>query len=97
MDWASSMKIKILGRELQLEVTDKIKDDGIYEPYEKKILINKKLSEEFRKRTIVHEELHAVFDLVGLGHSNISDDTIHIIIESVVTYLFSTYDLKRKK
>jgi hypothetical protein len=91
----------VFGRVVQIEIAD-LSDDGNNGEYlstENKIKIDKTLKGEKFKKTLYHEELHALFDRTGIraalgeGASVDLEETICHVVEE---FTFETYNLKRK-
>lgn len=84
-----------MGQEVNLNYI-KMFDDGEYLPDTNAININQDLSQEEKELTLLHEELHVLWDVVGLSHTCISEDLEHIIIESICNHIRQNYRLVRK-
>lgn len=92
----------IFGRSVPIEIADLSEDgnNGEYLSAENKIKLDKNLKGEKFKRTLFHEELHALFDRTGiraaLGESegiDIEEAICHVVEE----FTFESYTLTRKR
>lgn len=89
----------ILGTEIKYEFADLNDYDGIYDPIKKTISINKelKVNELALKTTILHEEGHAMFDILGLNQTSLSLDMQEIIVENFANFIIEHYKLTSRK
>lgn len=73
--------------------------DGMYCYKTKAIYIDKGLSSEEKKQTLIHEMGHAMFHRVSISYTNFNPDLEEIIVNSFGTMIEETFDLrfKRKK
>lgn len=93
-------KNMIFGKHIPVVVLDLSGEnfDGAFSPIDQKIFMDRGLKRDaYRDEVLYHERLHAVWDRLGLGGTDISMDLQEIIVEAFSTYTFETYTLKEKK
>ena len=88
----------IYGQKILYKVKDLEKENlnlyGYYDTNEKTIFINKKLKVDDLKSTILHEEIHAIFDRIGLNQTAHTSDFQEIICESISKFICENYIIK---
>lgn len=106
MDWQNTMKTIILGQEIPVIEEDFGKDPdhvGEFSPANRLIKIHSRLNKKQKKKTLFHEEVHALLDISGitaaLAHATnqlfaeyLDEQLAHAIEE----FVFTNYDIKRK-
>lgn len=90
--------INVLGR--NIKVVYKEIDDrycGLYFNDEGLIEINKKLSKDKAKETLMHEIIHAIFFRSGLDQTGVGHDVQEIICDQVAKVLCENFNFTKKK
>lgn len=70
--------------------------DGEYNTIDKTISINTRLKKEEIPETRLHEEIHAIIDVLGFT-SRISDDVEELLIGNISSWIAKNYRLIEKK
>lgn len=89
--------INVLGR--NIKVVYKEIDDrycGLYFNDEGLIEINKKLSKDKAKETLMHEIIHAIFFRSGLDQTGVGHDVQEIICDQVAKVLCENFNFTKK-
>ena len=94
-------KKTILGRDIKYEFSTLEDHDGCYDPHNFVIKINNELSKKGLEKqllaTILHEEGHALLDLLGFNQTSLSLDMQELIVENYANFLVEHYKLLPRK
>jgi len=84
-------KIKILATEYEVEEVEQIDKYqrllGQIEYIEQKIKIDKNISEDMKKETLIHEILHGTLEKLGLNEINEDEQKVHSIASTMYLVL----------
>ena len=84
-------KIKILATEYEIEEVEQIDKYqrllGQIEYIEQKIKIDKNISEDMKKETLIHEILHGTLEKLGLNEINEDEQKVHSIASTMYLVL----------
>jgi hypothetical protein len=91
-------RIDILGVKHKIKYPKNLKDGGYYSPSDKEIEIDLSTvaNDEDYLKTLIHEGGHGVLYLTGI-HQDITLPQEHAIIDSMITFLFTNFDISLKK
>ena len=89
--------IDIMGVKHKIKHLDTGDKGGFYSPSDKEIEIHKDTRDpEKYLETVLHESLHGVLYVTGI-HQDISLAQEHVIIDSVITFLMTNFNIEFKK
>lgn len=83
-------KVKYINRDLGIET------DGEYLTTTKEIYINTRLPKSEIPETRLHEEIHAIIDVLGFT-SRISDDVEELLVSNISAWIAKNYRLIERK
>ncbi len=91
----------IFGQKVLYKLRDFVKEQihvcGLYDSENKTIFIEKNLKGNELKHTILHEEIHAIFDRCGLNQTQHTQDLQEMICENVARFILENYNITDKK
>lgn len=71
--------------------------DGLYFPASKRIEIDSKLKGDARTVTVLHEELHAIFDVLGFSSPEVMSSVLEeLVVDNVSRWIVDNYKLTEK-
>lgn len=85
----------VFGQPIKYKFTKLKEDDGLYHTLTKTIEISDKLKGREETLTILHEELHAIFDVLGFS-SVVKDDVEELLVDNISRWICENYHLKPK-
>lgn len=95
MRWKDKTCVNVFGKTYQI-VREKLDEhDGLCESDSRKITVSKNLRGDRFKQTLLHEEFHAVFDVIGLG-SAVDSTLEEIIVEALSQFVVEHYKITPK-
>lgn len=90
-------KIDILGVKHKIRHTNTGDKGGFYSPADKEIEVDRDVKDfDAYHDTILHEGFHGVFQITGL-HQDISLPQEHCIIDSIISFLKTNFEIDFKK
>ena len=96
---AKGIVFNILGARVKLHFQEKLFETGavgLYDPDQKKIIIDSRLNENDKLHTLIHEFVHAVQFRSGLVQTSIPQDLHEIMAETIATALIENFEIKLK-
>lgn len=79
-------KVDVVVLDTQPKTSDGLDAEGIFYPYEWKIVLDGALNSEQMKQTLYHELGHALMFRTGLTQANISPEIQEMIVEIFATF-----------